>query len=126
MLAKGQNRTRRFLKHRRRIIGGLAISVDEGAIGHLDAFVISDADFAMGQFAGGKIDNNRLVIPPGNTDSDRIGDKFGHFSAKGRNNRIGNHIHKMDRNEAFPRALLGPMANSADVMAVIEGNNRRT
>jgi len=59
MLAEGQNGPCWCFKHCRRIIGWPAFDIDQGTIGHFDALVIGHPDFAMGQFARCKIDDDR-------------------------------------------------------------------
>ena len=101
-----------------RIGGGLAVVVDDGVGLELLALVVGDAGLALGDLAGREVEHDRLVARARDADAERVGAEARVAAAERRDDRPRQHVDEVDRDQAVADALLGPVADAAEVMRV--------
>ena len=106
-------------------VGGRpAVLVDQHALRHGHALVAGDPRLAEGDGAGGHVEQQlRLGAGPWHGGGERVGAEAGVAAAIGRLQRaVVGDVDEVDGDHAGGRALLGPMADPADMGAVAQGH----
>ncbi len=92
--------------------------VDEGVRRQPLALVVGHAGLALGDLAGGEVEHDRLFARARDADAERVGAEARVAAAERRDDRPRQHVDEVDRDQAVVDALLGPVADAADVVRV--------
>src|SRR3954468_19709088 len=101
-----------------RVGGRLALIVDDGAGLELDALVVGDAGLALRDPAGGEVEHDGVLARARDADAERIGAVAPIAAAPRRHDRARDHVDEVNRDQSVVDALLGPVADAADVVRV--------
>ena len=90
---------------------------------YLFAFVECDANLADSPSTGGKVDDDRRALGARKAGREGVGSQPRHRSAERCYRWLAHDVDEVDRHEAGLGALLGPMSDAADMMAVAQAHD---
>jgi MoxR-like ATPase len=98
----------------------VALVVDDDSGVERLSLVVRDAGLALRDAAGGEVEQERLAVRARDADAHRVGAEPRITAAPWRDDRPRNHVDEVQRHEPRLEALLGPVADAAEVVRVAE------
>jgi len=125
VIAHGQQRSAGGVgDHGRRVERGVALRIDHRTGRQRHTLVVGDVDLAEGDLAGGEVEHEGgVTVGRGHTGAERVGPHArAHAAPRGDQRLMAVNIDEMERDQALAQAHLGPMADTAQMVAVGRGD----
>ena len=104
---------------------GLPLAVEDGSLWHAGALVGGDPDLALGDGAGGDVEDDRRAAGNRHSRGDRVGRQPALLAAVGRDeDAAAAGVHEVERDLALPGGHLGPVADPAQVAGIPQRHQR--
>src|SRR5205085_10799729 len=99
-----------------RVVGGMPFAVDQPPGRHFLSLVVRNAQLALRNGAGRVIEDERRLAGKRYADTAGIGAEASIAAAVGRDARMRDDVHELDRDEPLGYRHLGPVADAAEMM----------